>query len=256
MDPGLHILVVDDDRMMTRTLHDIFEVKGYDVEVAHSGPEALEKMAQFEFDCVLSDIKMPGIDGVQFYKTIKAERPGLPVVLMTAYTADRLVQEGLDAGVIAVLTKPLDLEPLLGFFGALRRKRSIAIVDDDPAFCRTLSDVLQRQDFKVLQVTENYHSILERVDLGNQVILLDMKLSNVDGLAVLEQIRAQYPRLPVILITGHKTEMSSAVDTAMKLGAYACFYKPLQMDMLLQALDEIHHRRLRQVLGGLESSPE
>jgi DNA-binding NtrC family response regulator len=86
--------------------------------------------------------------------------------------------------------------------------------------------------------------------------LLDMKLHDVDGLAVLEQIRAQHPHLPVILITGHKAEMASAMDTAVKLGAYACFYKPLQLDMLLQALDEIHYRRLRRALGGLESSPE
>jgi DNA-binding NtrC family response regulator len=48
--------------------------------------------------------------------------------------------------------------------------------------------------------------------------------------------------------------MASAVETAMKLGAYACFYKPLQLDMLLQTLDEIYHRKLRQVLNGPASS--
>jgi DNA-binding NtrC family response regulator len=160
----------------------------------------------------------------------------------------------LDAGVIAVLTKPLDLDQLLGFFETLRCKRSIVIVDDDPEFCHTLSDVLRVRGFTVSQVTEDYHRVLERVDWGDQVILLDMKLEDVDGAVVLEQIHAQCPRLPVILVTGHKTEMASAVDTAMKLGAYACFYKPLQLDMLLQTLDEIYHRKLRQALDGPASS--
>jgi len=91
---------------MARTLGDILRVKGYQTEMAHSGDEALEMVDLQTVDCVLSDIKMPGVDGVELYRTIKAQRPDLPVVLMTAYCADALVEEGLEAGVIAVLTTP------------------------------------------------------------------------------------------------------------------------------------------------------
>ena len=61
---GLRILRVDDDQRMARTLRDILRVKGYQAEMAHSGPEALEMIERQVFGCVLSDIKMPGVKGV------------------------------------------------------------------------------------------------------------------------------------------------------------------------------------------------
>jgi CheY-like chemotaxis protein len=109
---------VDDNRMMAKTLQDIFRVKGYEAEVAHSGSEALGKLERSCFNCVLSDIKMPDINGIDLYKAIKTHQPNLPVVLMTAYTADKLVKQGLEEGVIAVLTKPLDPNFLLDFLSS------------------------------------------------------------------------------------------------------------------------------------------
>ncbi len=122
--------------MMAKTLQDIFIIKGYETEVAHSGPEALEKVGRSLFNCVLSDIKMPDVNGVELYKAIKTHQPNLPVVLMTAYAADKLVKEGLEEGVIAVLTKPLNLNLLLGFLSSYAK--NAPFVDDTLQFCRTL----------------------------------------------------------------------------------------------------------------------
>lgn len=113
---SLRIFVVDDDQSMAKTLADIFRIKGHQTEVAHSGPEALEKIEQQSFDCVLSDIKMPGINGVELFRAIRALQPDLPIVLMTAYTEDCLVQQGLAEGALAALTKPLNIDTLLTFF--------------------------------------------------------------------------------------------------------------------------------------------
>lgn len=115
----LRVLIVDDDPRMTKTLKDILAGKGYEADVAHAGHEALEKMAETHFDCLLSDIKMPGINGVELFRAIKKTRSDLPVVLMTAYTHDDLVKDGLEEGAIAVLAKPLNINALLGFFAAL-----------------------------------------------------------------------------------------------------------------------------------------
>ena len=64
MSEDLHILVVDDDSRMAKTLTDILKIKGYEAFSAHSGNEALEKMEEAIFDCVLSDVKMPDVNGV------------------------------------------------------------------------------------------------------------------------------------------------------------------------------------------------
>ncbi|MFH1124033.1 MAG: response regulator [Pseudomonadota bacterium] len=118
----IKILIVDDDQRMTRTLKDILTVKGYEADVARSGNEAIEKMAETHFDCLLSDIKMHGINGVELFRATKKSRPDLPVVLMTAYAHDELVKDVLEEGILAVLTKPLDINALLSFFAALRKE--------------------------------------------------------------------------------------------------------------------------------------
>ena len=104
MSEKLRILIVDDDRKMAKTLVDILKVKGYEAEAAHSGPDALDRLNKGRFDCLLTDIKMPQMNGVELYRAIKAMQPDLPVVLMTAYSTDNLVQEGLEEGAIATLT--------------------------------------------------------------------------------------------------------------------------------------------------------
>ncbi len=135
-------MIVDDNRMMSKTLQDIFLVKGYEAEVAHSGSEALGKVERSLFNCVLSDIKMPDVNGVELYKAIKTHQPNLPVMLMTAYAADKLVKEGLEEGVIAVLTKPLDLNLLLDFLSSYAKNAPSA--DDASQFRRTLGYILQK----------------------------------------------------------------------------------------------------------------
>ncbi len=244
----LHILVVDDDRRMAKTLVNIFQVKGYEAEAAHSSLEALEKVEEEHFDCVLTDIRMPEVDGVELYRAIKARQPDLPVVLMTAYSTNKLVNEGLEEGAIAALTKPLDINLLLSFFSSLSRGRSIVIVDDDSKFARTLGDILQARGFVVTQITDP-HGVVETLKPDGQVVLLDMKLNEVGGLEILEEIREQHPRLPVVLVTGYRQEMAAAIEAALKVGAYTCLYKPFQIEELLQQVAEIRRQELRRVLG-------
>lgn len=248
MPKELNILIVDDNEMMAKTLQDIFRLKGFQTDVAHSGSEALAKIESSTFDCVLSDIKMPNISGVELFRAIKAHQPGLPVVLMTAYTTDKLIDEGLTEGVIAVLTKPLDIKLLLEFLAYLRQERSIVIVDDDPAFCRTLGDILQRQGFQTRQITRP-DRVMDQLEAEGQVVILDMKLNGRDGLDVLREIKARYPDLPVILVTGYQEEVSAALETGLKISAYTYFGKPLPIDKLLHTLTEIHHHRLGLILG-------
>jgi len=248
MSEELRILVVDDDPMMAKTVRDILGLKGYLAEVAHSGPEAVDRVEREAYDCVLSDIKMPEVDGVGLYRAIKALQPDLPVVLMTAYAHDELVREGLEEGVIAVLPKPLDLNRLLGFLASLLGERSVVIVDDDPQFCRTLGDILRVEGYAVRQITDT-RAVVEQLEVDGQVVLLDMKLDGLSGLDVLREIKARHAGLPVILVTGYREEMAEVVEAALKSSAYACFYKPLQIEELYRTLTEIHHRELGRMLG-------
>jgi two-component system response regulator HydG len=249
MEPKLRILIVDDDQRMTRTLFDILFLAGHTAMSAAFGLEALARIRTQPFDCVLTDVRMPGMDGAEFHRQLRQSQPGLPVILMTAYAADEIIRQGLEEGVVGVLDKPLDIAHLLGFFSSLARNRIIAIVDDDPDFCRTLGDILRQRGFSVAQITDP-HADVESMASHSQVILLDMKLNDVKGLDVLKQIRARYPNLPVLLVTGYRQEMAAAIQAALDINAYACLYKPLEIPSLLQTLSQLQLKRLRSAIAG------
>jgi two-component system response regulator HydG len=249
MDQKLHILIVDDDRRMTRTLADILRISGHEPVEASSGSDALEKVRAQAFDCVLTDVRMPEMDGVELHRQLRQIQPGLPVMLMTAYAADVLTRQGLDEGVVGIFDKPLDINQLLGFFTSLSRNHIIAIVDDDAAFCKTIGDILRQRGFSVTQVTDP-HIEVERMASDAQVVLLDMKLNHISGVDVLKNIRTHYPTLPVLLVTGYRQEMAETIHAALEIGVYACLYKPLEIPDLLDKLARMQLQRLRSVLGG------
>lgn len=247
MDQNLLILIVDDDRRMTRTLADILTMAGHTIVEASSGQEALAKIHTQNFDCVLTDVRMPGMDGVEFHHQLCQSHPGLPVILMTAYASDEIINKGLDEGVVGVFDKPLDINHMLGFFASLAKHRAITIVDNDPTFCRTLSDILQQRGFKVAQITDP-HINVERMASDAQVVLLDLKLNSITGLDIFKEIRKRHPTLPILLVTGYRQEMSAVIHSATEIDAFTCLYKPLEIPGLLQMLAKLQLQRLREVI--------
>jgi two-component system, NtrC family, response regulator HydG len=247
MDPKLRILIVDDDQRMTRTLADILSIAGHEVVEASSGSQALEKVSTQTFDCVLTDIKMPEMNGVELHRQLRLAQPGLPVMLMTAYAADELIRQGLDDGVVGVFDKPLAINQLLSFFTSLAKNRTIVIVDNDPAFCHTLDDILHQRGFKVTQVIDP-HVDVELMAAEAQIVLLDLHLNHITGLDVLKEIRKGYPTLPVVLVTGYRQEMAAVIQGALEINAYACLYKPLEIPSLLQMLSDVQLKHLRGML--------
>ncbi len=101
------VLVVDDDPVVTRSFDRVLSSKGYAVVTARNGEEALNKIATEDYDVVYTDIRMPGMDGIEVAEHIKGRRPWLPVVIVTGYgTADNEARAKA-VGVRALLHKPL-----------------------------------------------------------------------------------------------------------------------------------------------------
>jgi two-component system, NtrC family, response regulator HydG len=244
MTTKLRILIVDDDQRMTRTLSDILAIAGHTPTEVYSGEAARAKIEIQQFDCVLTDVRMPGMDGVEFHRQLRQVQPGLPVILMTAFASDETIRQGLEQGAVGVLEKPLDINQLLAFFTSLARNRAIVIVDDDPDFCKTIGDILQKRGFNVVLITDP-HTSVETMASDSQVILLDMKLNGLNGLQLLHELRARYPSLPVVMVTGYREEMETAIRSALEINAYACLYKPLEIPALLEMLGQIQLTHLR-----------
>lgn len=239
----VRVLVVDDDKRMVKTISDILKVKGYETAGAYAGEEALEKVKSVLPDCVLMDIKMPGVNGLDVLKKIKDVFPELPVLLMSAYTTEEQVVEARRAGAEAVLTKPIDIQGLLSFLALLRKGESILVVDDDPDFAGMLKDLLEVRGYSV-ETEGDPDKVLAHIEQnGKLLIILDLKLGDIDGLDVLKGIRAKYPSKPVILVTGYGAEMKASIEMAYKIGAYTCLYKPFESGALIRQIEEISRKK-------------
>jgi CheY-like chemotaxis protein len=105
------VLVVDDDPVVGKSFHRVLsQDKGYVVITAHNAAEALERMREQEYDLVVTDIKMPGMDGVELAEEVRARRPWTPVVIVTGYGSLANEQRAHAAGVSAFVRKPLSPE--------------------------------------------------------------------------------------------------------------------------------------------------
>ncbi len=107
------VMIVDDDSSLSRTMSLVLARKGYAVQAAHDGLEAIEKVKQMAIDVIFMDVKMPGMDGVEAYKVIKGISPGISVTMMTAYAVDDLLEEAMREGAHGFMYKPLDMDKVI-----------------------------------------------------------------------------------------------------------------------------------------------
>ena len=107
------LLLVDDDEVFLRPLHRTLEVAGYEVLPVQSGEEALETLKREDVDVVLTDRRLPGLDGVTLVRQLKADHPDLAVVVMTAYGTIESAVEAMRLGAEDYLVKPFEVAEML-----------------------------------------------------------------------------------------------------------------------------------------------
>ena len=103
--PAEKILVVDDEQSMAQFLAIVLRKEGYQVSVVQNGRDALDKVRAENFDVVITDIRMPGMDGIQVLQGIKKHDPSLPVVIMTAYASQQSAIDAVNLGAFQYLIK-------------------------------------------------------------------------------------------------------------------------------------------------------
>jgi DNA-binding NtrC family response regulator len=107
-----NVLVVDDEKTVCNSCRKILTQEGYNVEVASSGEEALNKVKANGFDVVITDWKMPEIDGLELARRIKSENPNIAVILITGYPSIETSIEAIRSGVSDYVPKPFTPEEL------------------------------------------------------------------------------------------------------------------------------------------------
>ena len=238
------ILIVDDDIGMTETLADILDDMDYDVAVAGNGYRAIEMIRERAYDIVLMDIKMSGINGVETFKEVKRIRSSTKVIMMTAYSVEDLIKEALEGGAYGIIYKPLDIDKVMDLIEKAEKGVLILVVDDDPATCETLKDVMEEKSYKVGVAYSGEEAVrfAKENDIG--IVFIDVKMPVLNGLETYLAIKEINPRVTAIMMTGYRREVADLVDEALRDSAYTCLYKPLDMDNVIALVEGISRQRL------------
>ena len=107
------ILLVDDEKTMVKYLSKRLLKKGFDINVAYSGKEALERISKKDFDVVLLDVLMPEMDGIETLQEIKKRKPMTEVIMLTGHASVEAGIEGMKAGAFNYIMKPFDPNELV-----------------------------------------------------------------------------------------------------------------------------------------------
>ncbi len=110
----IRVLVVDDEQEFVKPLKERLELRDMDVSTAMSAEDALEKIRELNYDVVILDIVMPGMDGIEALKIIKQEKPLTEVIMLTAHATVETAIEGMKQGAFDYLIKPTRTDELIG----------------------------------------------------------------------------------------------------------------------------------------------
>ncbi len=180
-EPRGRVLVVDDDPGVTSVLERGLRREGYDVASACDGERALELVRGWRPDAVVLDILMPGIDGFDVCRLVRAERPDVAILLLTAKDASADQVRGLDAGADDYLVKPFSLAVLGAHLRSVLRRRSpepevlrVADLELDTAARRVLRGpreiVLTRTEYGLLlQLMRDAGKVIPKRELTERV---------------------------------------------------------------------------------------
>jgi len=188
------ILVVDDEEAMRESLNDWLKEDGYEVGLAASGKAAVEMVRNGPWDVILLDLKMPGMDGLETLKRIKAERPDAEVLMMTAYATIDTAVEAMKAGAFDYLVKPFDPDEIEIQVNKIISHREVV-----------LENILLR---KQLDEKYQYDEIIGKSDAMQEIF---------------EMIRRVAPTDSTVLITGESGTGKELIAQAIHANSQRCY---------------------------------
>jgi two-component system response regulator HydG len=141
-----NIIVVDDDKALRKNLAFYLKSQGYDVDVAESGEEAVEKIKEKFFDIVITDIRMAQMSGLEVVKTAKRIHPASEIIVITGYGDIPMSVEALQNGASDFICKPFEYAKLLNTVEQILNKREKKVIEKNDKYDRIITQSQKMQD--------------------------------------------------------------------------------------------------------------
>jgi FixJ family two-component response regulator len=234
------ITVVDDDESIRRTTTLLIESFGFRAAAFESAESFLRSGQLQDTSCLVVDVRMPGLNGLQLQSQLAAEGRGIPIIFITAYDDKESRRRAMQAGAIAFLGKPFSDEQLLQTIRSALRggsgvaKNLISIVDDDESVRRTTKLLIESFGFRaaVFESAEKFLRFGQIQDTS--CLIVDVQMPGLNGLQLQAHLAAEGCGIPIIFITAY--DDSESRRRAMQAGAVAFLGKPFSDEQLLQTI--------------------
>ncbi len=197
------VLIIDDNVALAENLREILEDEGADVLVAADGPSGIELLVREGACVVLTDMRLPGMNGLEVLQAVRRLRPDVPVVVISAYSGDALLEAARAEGALAILRKPVDMDALIRLVDrAVTAEPRVMIVSADTDLRAQLVETLQQLEGVVptpVRDCEQARALIERVRFALAVI--DADLPDGDSFVLGAELRAaaRFPLATVFL---------------------------------------------------------
>lgn len=239
------VLVIDDNVALAENIAEILTDSGVTVEVALDAREGLRLFDEGSWDLVVTDVRMPGVDGLELLELLKQRRPGIPVMVMTGYADSATVERAHESGALAVVHKPLDVDAFLTLVEQISAADTpILIVEDDVALIGNLSEILCEENGLLPHPATSIglaRRLAESVDFP--VALVDLRLPDGDGLEFARELqhRPDGSLRPVVIITGFPEALGDTVSNQAEPvpGELIVVTKPFAVPHLVRRLRQI-----------------
>jgi len=246
----IKILVVDDDPRLLDLLIETLTTIGYDAVGAADARQALKILTETKVSLIITDIKMPDMDGFELADIVRKKHPGLPVVFITGVFTSSIVHRKDDETILTkpfrisrledmikrAVTPPPDVEP--------REKERILVVDDDDSFRVMLMETLKLSNYSVTGASDadEAMNILQQGNIS--AVITDIKMPGMDGISLAGNIKKSRPGIPVILVTAY---LSAEQENAASI-ADGFLMKPFSIESVTNLLESLKDRITRSMV--------
>jgi DNA-binding NtrC family response regulator len=201
-----------------------------------------------KLDLVIADVRMPKMSGLSLLKEIKGKNPLMPVLIITGYNFTYTKDQAIGSGADGFLAKPFRIGKIeelirkaLGIKGTSKdqpyRLRKILVVDDDDQLRDMLLEVLSSLDYFPIGVRDGEEALNQLKIQDFDLIVSDVRMPKMDGLALLKNIKKTAPEVPVVMITGFPS--MCPVQKVMQEGADGYLAKPFRIEKIDELMRDL-----------------
>jgi two-component system, NtrC family, response regulator HydG len=228
------VLIVDDDCDHAESLADVIEMRGHTAQIANTGEEAIGLFRAGDFDFVLLDVKLPGINGVETFLEMRKIRPTAQVMLMTGYSVEQLVAQAIEGGALGVLHKPFAAMQVLDLLTKVKQRGRILVAHGDSGFIGSVVPILQLAGYDV-DVASTGAEALDKM-LGSHVdcLVLDLRLPVLSGAELYARLVKAGRKVPTVLVAGGDDDDEH--DPRLESQSCGMLFKPFDPNALLHAI--------------------